>query len=245
VIGHLVSAVSGSDTPEVRSALGDLVKKYPDQSFARTAEEALANMGSAPKVVASTTADEAVTLSGDLGLFGLPNLLQNLADTGVTGAVKLIDPAGGTIAEIALSEGALISAEYGHLTDDNAVYQLLERPVEGRFQFINLGDAQAAKPKAESSHSVMSLLMDGMRRYDEFQRALALVPDDARFKKVGKKPTDVTEDPDPQLAKTVWNKAIRGVPAAELEKEIDLDAYRVRRLYEHWVAEGSLERVEE
>jgi len=245
IIKDLVTAVSGSDSPEVKTTLKNLIKKYQDQAFARTAEDALTNMGGPPKVVAPTPADESATLSGDLGLFGLPNLLQNLADTGVTGTINLIDPSGGNIAKIELAEGDLISAEFGHLANDNAVYQLLERPVEGRFEFINQDDAGEAKPKHESSRSVMMLLMDGMRRYDEFHRALALIPDDARFKKVGKKPTDVEEDADPGLAKVVWNKAIRGVPPAEVEKEIALDTFRIRRLYEHWVTEGSLVRVEE
>jgi len=245
VIEHLVTAVSGSDSPEVRKILQDLIKKYPDQTFARTAEEALTQLGGAVTAKSPPPEKESATLSGDLGLFGLPNLLQNLADTGVTGTVNLIDPHGEKIAKIALAEGALISATFGHLTDDNAVYQLLERPVEGRFEFMNQGDTGEAKPKAESSRSVMSLLMDGMRRYDEFHRALALIPDNARFKKAGKKPTDVKEDADPKLAKVVWNKAIRGVPPTEVEQEIALDAFRIRRLYEHWVTEGSLQRVEE
>jgi len=240
VIEHLVTAVSGSDSPKVQETLEDLIKKYPDQTFTRTAEEALTHMGGPPKVVAPPPADESATLSGDLGLFGLPNLLQNLADTGVTGTINLISPQGGGIAKIELADGALVSAGFGHLSGDNAVYQLLECPVEGRFEFINQGDVGEAKPKAESSRSVMSLLMDGMRRYDEFHRALALIPDDARFKKVGKTPTDVKEDADPNLAKVVWNKAIRGAPPAEVEKEIALDAFRIRRLYEHWVMEGSL-----
>ena len=245
VIEHLVTAVSGSDSPDVQDILKDLIKKYPDQPFARTAEAALAGMGGAPKPVSPPPADESATLSGDLGLFGLPNLLQNLSDTGVTGTIDLINPTGGKIAKIELAEGALVSAAFGHLADDNAVYQLLERPVEGRFEFIDQGAGGETKPKAESSRSVMSLLMDGMRRYDEFHRALALIPDGARFKKTGKKPTDVKEAGDPKLAKAVWNKAIRGAPAAAVEKEINLDAFRIRRLYEHWVSEGSLARVEE
>ncbi len=245
VIEHLVTAVSGSDSPEVQEVLKDLIEKYPGQSFARKAEKALSEMGGAVKAETPPPADHSVTLSGDLGLFGLPNLLQNLADTGVTGTINLIDRQGGGIAKIELAEGGMISAAFGQLTDDNAVYQLLERPVEGRFEFINQGDAGEAKPKAENSRSVMSLLMDGMRRYDEFHRAMALIPDDARFKKHEKKPTDVKEDADPQLAKVVWNKAVRGVPPAEVEKEIALDAFRIRRLYEHWVTEGSLARIED
>ena len=86
--------------------------------------------------------------------------------------------------------------------------------------------------------------MEGMRRYDEFNRALALVPDDARFKAV-KKPTDVKEDADPKLAKAVWDKASRGTPPSQLEPELGVDSYRVRRLYEHWVTEGSLAPVDQ
>jgi len=245
VIEHLVTAVSGSDSPQVRKTLTDLGKKYPDQTFARTAEDALTSMGGAVAARAIAPTDEAATLSGDLGLFGFPNLLQNLADTGVTGTINLIAASGDEVAKIELSEGALISAVFGNMSDDIAIFQLLERPVEGRFEFINQDDGGEVKPRAESSRSVMSLLMEGMRRYDEFHRALALIPDDAQFKKVGKKPTDVKEDPDPKLANAVWNKAIRGVPPARVENEIALDAFRVRRLYEHWVSEGSLVRVEE
>ena len=88
--------------------------------------------------------------------------------------------------------------------------------------------------------AMMSLLLEGMRRYDEFNRALALIPDEARFKSTGKKPSDVKEDSDPKLAKAVWGHAARGVPPSACEKEIHLDSFRVRRLYEHWVTEGAL-----
>ena len=79
-----------------------------------------------------------------------------------------------------------------------------------------------------------------MRRFDEFNRARAVAGDDARFKSSGRKPTDVKEDGDPKLAKEVWGRAIRGVSPAEAEAEIELDCFRVRRLYEHWHTEGSL-----
>ena len=85
-----------------------------------------------------------------------------------------------------------------------------------------------------------SLLLEGMRRYDEILRAEALDPDEARFKLGGKKPSDVKEDGDPKLAKAVWAKAARGASPAIVEPEIGLDSFRVRRLYEHWVTEGSL-----
>jgi len=88
--------------------------------------------------------------------------------------------------------------------------------------------------------AMMSLLLEGMRRYDEFNRALALIPDDAQFKPTGKKPSDVKEDADPKMAKVVWGHAVRGAPPSVCEGEIATDSFRIRRLYEHWVTEGAL-----
>jgi hypothetical protein len=191
------------------------------------------------KKPAAPEANDSITLSGNLALFGLPNVLQNLSDTRMTGAVKIFDADGGEKAEIRLAEGNLVSASLGELKDDTAIYQLLERPVEGRFVFVN-EESDGDLPSPSSSMAMTNLLLEGMRRYDEFNRALALVPDDAKFKSTGKKPSDVKEDADPKLAKAVWSQAIRGVTPIALEKEIKIDSFRVRRLFEHWVTEGSL-----
>jgi len=243
-VEQLVTSVSGSDTPEVQELLSKIAKRYPKQSFAQVAEEALINMGR-PVAAQPKTDDDSVTLSGDLALFGLPNLIQNLADTGVTGVVTFFEPEGDAVASIELAEGGFTDADFGNLSEETAVYQMLERPMEGRFEFANADADGEAHAKAENAQSMMSLLLEGMRRYDEFHRALALVPDDARFKATGKKPTDVKVDPDPKLAKEVWGKAAHGAPPTTLEPELSIDSYGLRRLYEHWVTEGSLVRIEE
>jgi hypothetical protein len=244
IVEQLITAVSGSPTPEVRKLLTEIVKKYPDQSFGTAADQVLLDMG---RYVTETkrTVDRSATLTGDLALFGLPNLLQNLADAGLSGMIRIIDADGTENATIGLDEGGMVSAGVGNLTDEIAVYQMLERPMEGRFVFVTAAEGDEEQANTESSHSVMGLLMEGMRRYDEFHRALALVPDDVCFKTTGKKPTDVKEDSDPALAKEVWGKAARGVSAGVAEPELSVDSYSVRRLYEHWVTEGSLVRVED
>lgn len=240
VLDQLVTAVSGTRSAEVQKLLSEIVEKFADQSYGKIARQALARAGR-PAAPEARPADDSITLSGDLALFGLPNLLQNLADTGLTGVLE-IGAAGGreAAARIELVKGEMVAAAAGRLADELAVYQLLERPVEGRFRFLNDDSAGDSRPSSASSRSVMSLLMEGMRRYDEFNRARSLVPDDARFKSSGKKPTDVKEDADPKLAKEVWGRASAGKPAAEAEAEIAIDCFRVRRLYEHWVTEGTL-----
>jgi hypothetical protein len=238
-IENLISAISGSDTPEVRQILSDIVNQFPGQRFAEASARALSEIDQAAKTAKDDSAVIA-TLTGDLDIFGLPNLLQNLADTGVTGNLSVLDPSGNTTATIILEQGNMISAKAGKLSDETAVYQLLERPAHGRFLFINKEGAPEGQPVAENAHSVMSLLLEGMRRYDEFTRAANLVPDDAQFKPGKKKPSDVKEDPDPKLAKAVWGEAAHGVAPSVCEATVAFDSYRVRRLYEHWVTEGSL-----
>jgi hypothetical protein len=242
IIGHLITAVSGTDAPEVRKVLEDIVKRYGDQSFARTAETALAQGGQRPRPHAEPADVDSVTLRGDLALFGLPNLLQNLADSALAGTISIFDTTGTQIAVIDIDQNVLVSATYGQLTDEVAIYQLLELPIQGRFDF-NIADDKRTSSESDKRHTITSLLLEGMRRYDELHRALAVVPDGTRCKPSGKKPTDVQEDADPKLAKAVWGRAARGTPPEEVEQEGSLDSFRIRRLYEHWVTEGSLERV--
>lgn len=239
ILEPLISAVSGTRTPEVRQLLTEISEKYEGQTFAKKAQEALQKIGRPPSN-AQKPSEDSITLSGDLALFGLPNLLQNLADNGLTGALSIVDQNGVTSAEIRLAEGNMLSAHIGNLKDEIAVYQLLERPAKGRFAFVDEQRDGENQPSAEGAKSVMGLLMEGMRRFDEFNRALSLVPDDASFKSSGKKPTDVKEDGDPKLAKEVWARASKGSSPASAESEIAIDSFRVRRLYEHWVTEGSL-----
>ncbi|MFV2072174.1 MAG: DUF4388 domain-containing protein [Thermoanaerobaculales bacterium] len=239
LLENMIQALAGTDTPAVRRILSDISSKYSGQEFAAAAARTFAALGKNAGNDSQTSGSSA-TLTGDLALFGLPNLLQNLADTGVTGRLTVIDETGATTAAIDLVEGMMTAAEVGKLKDEVAIFQLLERPTHGRFIFDNPNQDSEPKANAANAHSVRSLLFEGIRRFDEFSRAAALVPDDAQFKSANKKPTDVKDDADPKLAKIVWADAVRGVAPAICESALDIDPYRVRRLYEHWVAEGSL-----
>ena len=244
ILEPLITAITGTSSPEVQRLLSEIAERFGDQPFGKMAAEGLKNMGRQPSA-AIAKADDAITLSGDLGLFGLPNLLQNFADNQLSGTLKIVGPDGSEAGTVGFAGGGLISAVFRNLSDEIAVYQMLEKPVEGRFQFAAAGDSEEEQGNASNARSVMSLLMEGMRRFDEFNRACALIPDDTVFQPTGKKASDVKEDGDPKLAKEVWGRAARGVPAATVESELPIDAYRVRRLYEHWVTEGSLTPAEE
>ena len=165
--------------------------------------------------------------------------------SGGTNAAAVVEPVldgeGQTAASVALESGFMTSAEAGDLRGEVAVYQLLEKPVRGRFVFVKQEPARGADRTGSGSKPVAPMLFEGIRRYDEFMRAAALAPDGARYRSTGKRPTNVVDEPNTDLVKNVWKRALEGAAPDDLERELPVDSYRVRRLFEHWLGEGSIE----
>jgi hypothetical protein len=236
-VERIIQALSGTDTPAVREALGEVVESYSGQEFAAIAARVLSQLGT------TTHADEApsAALTGDLDLFGLPSLLQSLSDSQLTGVLTVLDGDGRTAAAIALDSGLMTNADAGELRGEVAIYQLLERPLSGRFVFVKQEPAKGADPKVRGGKPVAPMLFEGIRRYDEFMRAVTLAPDGARFRSTGRRPTNLADEPNTDLVKNVWKRALEGATPEMLEREFPVDSFRVRRLFEHWLGEGSLE----
>jgi hypothetical protein len=236
-VERVIQALSGTDTPAVREVLGEVVASYSGQEFATAAARALSQLGTI------SHADEApsAALTGDLDLFGLPSLLQNLSDSQLTGVLTVIDGSGRTAASVALDTGYMTTAEAGELRGEVAIYQLLEKPVRGRFVFVKQESSGRPDPTGGGAKPVPPLLFEGIRRSDEFMRAASLAPDAARFRSTGKRPTNLGDEPNTDLVKSIWKRALEGATPEALELELPVDSYRVRRLFEHWLGEGSLE----
>ena len=72
---RLVAALASTRAPEVRELLSEAVaSRFAGQAFGREAQEVLAALDQR-----AAAAPAAPSISGDLDLFGLPNLLQNLS----------------------------------------------------------------------------------------------------------------------------------------------------------------------
>lgn len=235
----LIEALAGTDQPNVRRVLSDVSQRFPSETFGQAATRVLARLGTLADESGETRAGIA-SLTGDLSVFGLPNLLQNLSDSRLTGRLSLINSDGETFAEVNLVSGLLDDARSGRLSGRTAIYELFERPAPGRFVFVQHGDDVDPEASTDALVPITPLLLEGMRRYDEFIRAAALIPDDASYKATDRKPTNVPDGGDPQLARQVWQRASVGAPPSACEEALAVDAFQIRRLYEHWVAEGSL-----
>jgi hypothetical protein len=233
-LAPIVESLSGTPAPLVRKLFEEIVARHGDTPASKIAARALAAFD------APAEGEQApASLMGDLAIFELPALLQSLASTEVTGGLTLRDASGAVVGKFLLENGRIHSAETGVLHGDDACYQLFERPTGGTFSFVR----QAALPPArdaEAPREVVSILLEGMRRYDDFQRFSALVPDDLVLAPTDRKPSTEPDEADGALQKAVWTKASAGVTPKAIESAVAADSYRIRKLLVRWVEEGSL-----
>jgi len=233
---HLIEALSATPDPEVRRALEGLATRFPNLDVGKAASRALGSLDTGPQ------APEAPydTRSGELDLFGLPGLMQDLADSGLSGSVSLKDDKGGIAGEIILADGKLKSCQVQDLTGEEAFYQLLERPFASAFVFQRrASEASAEKPHA-SLPEVLPLCLEGMRRYDELQQAAALVPDDLKLKRTAVRPDHHPDELDGMFVNGLWKLASGGATPLDCEAALKADSYRIRRQLAHWMETGAL-----
>jgi hypothetical protein len=235
---HLVRALSGTPAPAVQRVFEDVARKYPDKEFGREAKRALTFFEQPRK---GPEGPSPASLAGDLEVFGLPTLLQTLEQTQATGLLTLRDGRGTEIGGVAFEEGKVRGAAFGALRGTDAVHQLLERPAAATFGFVRATSLRPEDVNFATPQPVMGLLLEGMRRYDELQRSVELIPDGVRLRPTGSKPTRMPQEDDPKLLSTIWTKVSQGATAEECEAAAATDAFRVRRLLVHWVEEGSLQ----
>jgi hypothetical protein len=235
---HLVTALSGTPLPEVKQVLKDVAARFPNKTLGQHASKVLSGFSSRPKPEPAA----AVSLSGDVELFGLPTLLQNLSDLHMTGVLTLLDTQGRPVAALSFEGGTLKSCKVGRLRGKEAFYHLFEKPFPGTFGLVRRTNGADTGTTDEAFGELMPLILEAIRRYDEFRRAVAIVPDEASFAATDKEPSPLADEPDEALLNVLWSKVASGLTAALCEESVPVDPYRVRRLLEHWLHEGALQR---
>jgi hypothetical protein len=234
-IEWIVRALSSTPTPEVRRLFREIAQTYPDQSFAKAAAVALDAFDHASPPAEATFLP---SLSGDLELFGMPNLLQNLAQSEVTGVLTLTDRSGETAGILTFDSGKLAHCRVGVLRGKDAIYQLFENPAPGTFSFINRRDG--GSPDASACIEILPLIFEGSRRYDELRQVRALIPEGAPLVRTSIDPTQPEEERDPTLVQGVFAKIGAGATPEQCETDYFVDSFRIYRLLAHWLEEGSL-----
>jgi len=233
---HFIQALSSTPAAAVREVLEEIVQRFPGRDFAEAARKALDGFGATSRPAEAPTK----SFSGDLELFGLPSLLQTVADSQLSGTLSLTNREGETTATLAFEGGKILDCVVGNLRGESAFYQIFETPVPGSFAFQSQRPGSGGSGTTAELLDVSPMVLEAVRRHDEFKEARVLVPDGARLAATGTKPSRPETDEDPGFLQAVWLKASSGVPAAQLEDALGVDSYRVRHLLAHWVEEGAL-----
>src|SRR5207248_1417462 len=177
---RLIESLAGTRSEIVEKLFAEIVEKFPDHDVGKVAAGALQDLSTAGKALASGRDGTTATLTGDLQFFGLPALMQSLADNQSTGIVTLSSKQGQTSGKVLFVEGKFGDAQTGILRGSDALFQLLERPIVGTFAFVPQ-TTSSVKVKSEPV-PVMSLLLEGIRRYDELKQVCVVTPDDLSLK---------------------------------------------------------------
>ncbi len=250
---QIVEGLASTPTPAVRRGLEAIARGFGREPYGIEATKVLAAFD-APAGAAGRSqgapagppdaapgAPAGQRMEGDLRLFGLPNLLQSFGQSELTGTLTLRDRQGATVALLILDRGALASCSTGRLQAETAFYQLLERPVASSFSFEGQEVVRPAGGQAVVRRDLVGLLMEGMRRNDEYRRACALVPDPTVLVPTGIRPTSLPGETDGVFVRELWSQVKGGATAAACEQALTADAYRVRALLAHWLTEGAVE----
>jgi len=233
---RLIEALSGTRSDASEELFSDIAQRFPDQDVGRAAQQVLEKW--APPKPASRSAEPVATLAGELEFFGLPSVLQSLNEMRANGMLTLRTKQGVAAAKLVFGDGKFINAQMGHIRGIDALYQTLERPLAGTFAFVPY---PPEKMKSENQPlEIMGLLLEGVRRHDELQTMIALIPDGMKLAKTSVKPTPHEEEKDPTLVREVWLKASSGATVVEVEREVATDSYRIRRLISQWLEQGAL-----
>jgi len=232
---RLIEALSGTPTDETEALLGDIAHRFPDHDAGRAAAQVLAKWSPAQT---QARADAAASLTGALEFFGLPSVVQSLSEMRATGMLTLMNKQKQAAAKLVFVDGKFLNAQMGQIRGDEALYQALERPLTGTFAFVPYPPEKLTSDIVP--REIMGLLLEGMRRNDELQRFIALVPDNATLTKTNVKPTPHDDEADPALVREVWIKASSGANITDCERQLATDSYRVRRLVAHWLEQGAL-----
>jgi hypothetical protein len=233
----LIKALASTPSPAAQQLLRDTAAKHPDQPFGRAAARILRDI----EADSGNQAEGRGRILGDLQLFGLPDILRRLAGSRAAGTLTLRDIAGKTMGILTFSDGRLVGCVSENLSATSALHLLFEKPKAGTFLFSPSSSQEAAEAAdAAMPRELEPLIVEGMRRYDEYQWVRAVVPDTPALRATGSEPDFAQADEEPALCREVWHKTSSGLPPIEIEKSVAVDPLRIRRILARWLEEGTL-----
>src|ERR1051326_6316188 len=129
----LIEALSGTHTDETEELFQEIAQRFPGSDIGEAAAKVLEKCSPQPQ---RARPDAGATLTGELEFFGLPAVMQSLADMRATGMLTLRAKDGAAAAKLVVVDGRFLNAQRAHIRGVDAFFEMLERPVTGTFAFV-------------------------------------------------------------------------------------------------------------
>jgi hypothetical protein len=192
-------------------------------------------------------------LSAEQGLIGslknieLPLVLQTIKNSRQEGILYLCDDLMRPLAQIYFQAGNVVSARYKNLSNEAAIYQIVQKGLNGKFAFRNCEMstwADALPPKRMSGFSD-GMLIEAMRRLDELTKIKAkLNAADAYFMRGPEQPVaGQFSGTMAESAALIW-RVLDGMTAAkDLWLIVGTDDFAIFRVLEELHSRNQISRV--
>lgn len=229
---QLIQALGATKGEQCTTLLKEIATEYALYDFGQAAAAVLRQRSQRPSPALAI--EKSV---GTLHEFGVPRLVKSLADSRVTGILSLANEHQEIRARLTFASGELVAVEMSNLSGLPALYELIERPFAGSYAFVH---RQMSRVNVPHRIDLPAAIEEGLRRYDELQRMLAVCAEDAFYKPGRVHPSRPKGEDDPLVLRETWLRASSRESLATSENIGSADTWRIRRIVNHWVGEGSL-----
>jgi hypothetical protein len=158
-------------------------------------------------------------LQGNLKYFDLAAILQTLGSAGHSGVLAISDELGNPYADLEFDEGKLAHARLGHLTGEQALYQLFQATPRGAFLFQG-GTRIEGETGPHVGVGVVGLLLEAMRLHDELMLLRARFPDPDQIFQPCAERLEWSDSGTEEAAQDVWSHLHRIAPVSQLVAEL-------------------------
>ncbi|MBI1272319.1 DUF4388 domain-containing protein [bacterium] len=167
-------------------------------------------------------------LGGNLREIELFVVIQSITNARKEGIITICDERNFPVARIFCKDGRLVYAQYRNLVNEMAVYQIVNRELDGNFFFW-----AADKPNWEVTTAIAKpaemVLIEASRRFDELKTMVPLIggPETLYEKTISEPNVEILPGPVKDYCRRLWDLFDGGTPLGQLWQVSNLDDYSI------------------
>lgn len=167
-------------------------------------------------------------MGGNLREIELFVVIQSITNARKEGIITICDERNYPVARIFCKDGRLVYAQYRNLVNEMAIYQIVNRELDGNFFFW-----AADKPNWEVTTAIAKpaemVLIEASRRFDELKTMVPHLggPETLYEKTIAEPNVEILPGPVKDYCRRLWDLLDGGTPLGQLWQVSNLDDYSI------------------